>query len=60
MKDNFNLVGEKLNEEFELVSTIRNEIIKIGDDTVNIAAALEENAAYFEEISAIAGIQNNI
>lgn len=60
MKKSFDLVGEKIREEFELVSTIKSEFIIIDSDIINIAATLEENAAHFEEISARTELQTNV
>ncbi|HHX60121.1 MAG TPA: hypothetical protein GX707_05205 [Epulopiscium sp.] len=60
MKNNFEFVGMKIKEEFELVSTIKNEFNIIDSDIIEIVATLEENAAHFEEISERTQIQTNI
>lgn len=60
MKNNFNLVGTKIAEEFTLVNTIKSEFNIIDKEIGEIAASLEENAAHFEEISARTDVQTDI
>ncbi len=60
MKNNFDLVGTKIAQEFILVNTIKNEFDIIDKDIIEIAATLEENAAHFEEISLRTDIQTRV
>ena len=60
MKKSFDTVGGEIKEEFELVGSIKGEINRIHKDIMEIAATLEENAAYFEEMSARTQMQTNL
>lgn len=57
MNKNFTNVNDELNKESELVQVLYNEFNKINDDISNIASILEENSAYFEEISSRTELQ---
>lgn len=60
MKESLGLVGENLDEEFKIITAMKNEFTKIDGDVKNIVSTLEEHAAYFEEISTRTELQTNI
>ncbi|NLI89882.1 MAG: hypothetical protein GX366_05695 [Epulopiscium sp.] len=60
MQSKFDEVGQEIDREFEIVGNIKEQINIINDDITNISAVLEENSAYFEEISAATEIQTNM
>lgn len=60
MQGKFDDVGQEIDREFEIVGNIKEQINIINDDIANISAILEENSAYFEEISSATEIQTNM